>query len=271
MPIIRKPNRKKRSDRTEFRLTFFSITSDKRIARMAHITTTYWIVIRHLTTSVLTTCAATWIYAFLVYTCFVKRTFRTDRTFGAASWRRANIIDNARTNRMLVHISAHTVWATWWGYTGIRRGNWLGHCSIVICINDKLDYKNVWQISEFFSRGTIQFSKQKNSKKNRKELLVELVNCTTWISFTKKRYRSTGWKIMGHTNFATSNRRIAGVPGQTRAVRWVIGNMTFSIWSTNTRAWITTFIIYTGFILWTIIIINAFGATFRIGITEVSG
>lgn len=85
-----------------------------------------------------------------------------------------------------------------------------------------------------------------------------------------RRFTLNNWmKTMGHTDFIASNRRIAGVAGETWAVWWMIGHITFGVGPTDTGAWITAFIIHAGFRFRTIIVIDTFGPAFRIWIAVI--
>lgn len=124
-------NRKKiECDRIEFsnKLTFFHNTSDKWITRIAQITTTYWIMVRHLATCILAACATAWIDTFLIEACLVQRTFRANCTFGTTGGRCTHIIHYARTDRMVVHIATNAVWAAWRWNAWIWYSYWIFHC-----------------------------------------------------------------------------------------------------------------------------------------------
>lgn len=81
------------------------------------------------------------------------------------------------------------------------------------------------------------------------------------------------WGKKTHTswNFITSNRRIASVSTWTSTIWRMIGNETFSIWTTDSDTWIHTFQIHARFGLWTVTVHHTFRSTFDVWVTIIFG
>ena len=102
--------------RERFSLTWLRRTSSERISSITFHTVADRTVIIHSTFCILATSRWTRIDTFLVYACFILRTFWTDNAFWAAPRRTSNVSWQTRANRLIVYFSALWVWTTggWW-------------------------------------------------------------------------------------------------------------------------------------------------------------
>lgn len=121
-------------------LTFFWVTSNKRITLIFFFATTNRSVRYDSTIRIKTTiCIRTRINTTIVFTSFWEFTFRTADTFRTTWRRRASHGRETWTNWLSVRtLLALSIWSTWWWMTWILR-HWCCGCSWINIIY--LDFK----------------------------------------------------------------------------------------------------------------------------------
>ena len=76
-------------------------------------TTTNWIMINNFASSTNSACTRAGITTFLIATCLIRGTFRTNNAFWSTSWWTTNIARYTRTYSLAINFATLTVWSTW--------------------------------------------------------------------------------------------------------------------------------------------------------------
>lgn len=101
------------------------ITSSEGITNETHFTSAYRTVVVNSTRSVQATNTRTWITTLLINACFVKWTFRTDKTFGTTRRRTSNVALLTRADSLMIHFTTLTIRSTWGWFTWIYVNGWI--------------------------------------------------------------------------------------------------------------------------------------------------
>jgi hypothetical protein len=100
------------------------VTRRERVANIARIATTEWLVIDHLTLGILATQAFARVHALQIYTTLVTAALFVAGTFGATCWWRTSVAFRTRTRGTTVDNAANTGRRTAFTWVSVYDGRW---------------------------------------------------------------------------------------------------------------------------------------------------
>lgn len=204
-------------------------------------------------------------FTLLIKTGFILGTFWTDNTFGPTIWRHTDKIGLARAHRMLIHLMALTIWATWRWITWVHSWRNCSYFAISWLVG-----KIEWIILVF----TLNKRKISEAEQNSYLFHIDYMRSPGYQYNQYHRHNLVNGFEQYRLRVECGERRKLFMNNiRERYANWVsslVVKLT-CIDATHTGAWIFAFIIDACFGSIAFSILNAFGPTARVWITKVFG